>query len=129
MIKVIFKDLEKSELAKSVAEESMNDLVDKFPDLKNSHISLTLSMQNSPTQAGPDLFTVKFYCKTGRYRGVIMQRSAPNLYKALSELSNSLLERLNRFGDKKRVKKIKRARLDRLKSRTVDGWDSEKMAI
>ncbi|MCB0390894.1 MAG: hypothetical protein KDD58_06380 [Bdellovibrionales bacterium] len=113
MTRVIFKDLEKSELAKNAAEEYLSEVVQKFPDLNGSHYTLTLSMQNSPLQAGPDLFTAKFYCKSGKYKGVIMQRSSSNLYKALSDLSNSMLERLNRFGDKKRVKSIKKARKDK----------------
>ncbi|MCB0419496.1 MAG: hypothetical protein KDD61_00770 [Bdellovibrionales bacterium] len=129
MIRIIFKDLEKSELAKRVADDSMNDLFNKFPDLKTSYISLTLSMQNSPTQAGPDLFTVKFNCRSGKYRGAIMQKSAPNLYKALSDLSDGLLEKLNRFGDKKRSKRLKKARGERHKSRTSSGQESESVAI
>ncbi len=107
------KDLEKSELAKKIAMDSVNAVIEKFPDLEGSRISITLSMQNSPLQAGPDVFTVKFNCGSGKYKGVILERSASNLYKAMALLSNGLLERLNRFGDKQRVRVQKRARLQR----------------
>lgn len=110
MILVLFKDLEKSELAKQVTVDRFQDSIARFPDLENCRIIVTLSMENSPTQAGPDIFTVKFRCQTGRYKGVILERSASSLYIALAEVSDLLLERLNRFGDKERVKKIKQAR-------------------
>ncbi len=110
MVKIIFKDLEKSELAKQAALDRFQDAVNRFPDLKNCRSSITLSVENSPIQAGPDAFTVKFRCQSGKYKGVILERSAPNLYIALADFSEYLLERLNRFGDKERVKKIKQAR-------------------
>lgn len=124
MIQITFKDLEKSELAKETALEQMESVVEKFPDLAPSRVSLTLSMQNSPTQAGPDLFTVKFYCRGGKYNGVVLERSSSNLYKALAELSDALLERLNRYGDKRRVKNIKKAR-EKLTSLKLEDLDIE----
>lgn len=110
MIKIVFKDLEKSELAKQVALDRLQDAIVRFPDLEKCRVSVTLSMENSPTQAGPDVFTVKFRCQSGKYKGVILERSASTLYIALAEVSECLLERLNRFGDKERVKNIKKAR-------------------
>ncbi len=110
MVKVIFKDLERSELAKDAAIEHVQTLISRFPDLEDSKITMTLSMDNSPTQPGPDLFAVKFQCKSGKYKGVILEKYASNYYKALALLSENLLERLNRFGDKKRVQNRKKAR-------------------
>lgn len=104
MIQVIFKNLEKSELAKNLVENRLTDAVERFPDLHESQITATLTMDNSPTQAGPDLFGVKVRIVGGKYDGVILERSANSLYTALSELSERLLERLNRRGDRERVK-------------------------
>ena len=73
---------------------------------------MTISMKNSPFQAGPDVFSVKIQCHGGRYRGVILQKSASSLYIALADLVDHLLERLNRYGDKSRVKQIHKARED-----------------
>lgn len=123
MIDIVFKDLEKSELAKDATYNRMQDAMERFPDLERSRITITLSMENSPTQAGPDLFKVKFQCKSGKYNGVILERSAPTLYKALADVSESLLERLNRFGDKERVKKIKHARKIRQTSLPIESVD------
>lgn len=112
MLKIVFKNLEKSELAKEAAEERLATVADRFPDLCESRITVTLSMENSPLQAGPDVFSVKIQCHDGRYRGVIMQKSASSLYIALADLVDHLLEKLNRQGDKARVTQIHKARHD-----------------
>lgn len=110
MIKVIFKNLERSELAREAAHERLESLIEKFPDLEGSQIHMTLEMQNSPHQAGPDLFTARVQVINGRYRGVRLERSASSLYVALADLSDRMLERLNRMGDRARVQERNRAR-------------------
>lgn len=91
MIKVTFKNLEKSELARDVAIERLEVLLDKFPDLRQSRIVVTLEMQNSPAQAGPDLFVVKFQVSGGRYSGVFVKAST-SLYVALADIVDHMLE-------------------------------------
>lgn len=120
MIKIAFKNLEKSELAKDITLERLNDAIIRFPDLEKCKIRVTLAMENSPQQAGPDVFKVKFQCQSGKYDGVIIERSASTIYIALAELADNLLERLNRFGDKERVRKIKQARKVRKKMVSMD---------
>lgn len=115
MISIVFKNLEKSELAREAARERMETLIEKFPDLQRSRMRVTLSMENSPTQAGPDLFRVKVFCHGGRYRGVGLEKTSTNLYVALADVVDHLLERLNRFGDKHRV-------IQRQQSRKVVDW-------
>ncbi len=110
MIKVIFKNLDRSELAREAATERIEAVVEKFPDLDNNLISITLEMLNSPIHAGPDLFSVKVHVSSGRYRGVRLEKSAPNLYIALAHVVDHMLEMLNRFGDRARVKERNRAR-------------------
>ncbi len=103
MIQVIFKNLERSEMAKRLAEERISELIERFPELKKSRIAVTLSMDNSPNQSGPDFFGVKVRVLGGRLGGVILEKSANSLYVALAEVIERLLERLNRFGDRQRV--------------------------
>ncbi len=110
MIQVRFKNLEPSELAKDTAIERLSAIVEKFPDFFESEIRVTLSMENSPIQTGRDVFTVKVHGVRGKYRGVLMERSSNSLYAALADVVDRLLERLNRFGDKKRVQRRKQAR-------------------
>ncbi|NBX67853.1 MAG: hypothetical protein EBR01_02675 [Proteobacteria bacterium] len=104
MLKVIFKGLDRSELAREAAENKLEEVMSRFPELQQSTLAVTLGMENSSRQAGADVFTVKLRIETGKYRGVILEKSAPNLYSALGAVAEHLLERLNRFSDKARVK-------------------------
>lgn len=110
MIQVKFKNLEKSEMAREAARDRIETLVEKFPDLSSSKIQVTLEMENSPTQAGPDLFKVKLHLSSGRYKGITVEKANSNLYVALADVVDHMLEVLNRFGDKARVKERKAAR-------------------
>lgn len=67
-------------------------------------------MENSPAQAGPDLFRVQLLVSRGRYDGITVEKSDSNLYVALAKVSGHMLEVLNRFGDRARVRARKRAR-------------------
>ena len=71
---------------------------------------MTLEIENSPTQAGPDLFKVKIHVSRGLYNGITVEKSNSNLYVALAEMVDHLLEKFNRFGDKARVKERTGAR-------------------
>lgn len=110
MIQVKFKNLEKSEIAREAAQERIEILVEKFPDLSKCKIQITLEMQNSPLQAGPDLFKVKLHITRGRYDGITVEKSDASLYVALAEVIEHMLEKLNRFGDRKRVQERTKAR-------------------
>lgn len=103
MIQIKFKNLESSELAKEAALSRISPLIEKFPDLVKSRILVTLEMHNSPNQPGPDLFSVKIHCQSGRYRELTIEKSATNLYWAIADVTEHMLERLNRFGDRERV--------------------------
>lgn len=104
MIRIVFKNLHKSELAREAVEAKLEEAMDRFPDLRASRVVVTLSMDNSPRQTGADVFRVLMRVENGKYKGVIIEKSAPNLYVALGDISEHLLERLNRLGDKIRVK-------------------------
>jgi ribosome-associated translation inhibitor RaiA len=110
MTVVKFKNLDSSELAREAVSERLDCLKDKFPDLKACRIVTLLEMHNSPFKPGPDLFTVKVQVLNGRYRGVTISKSDGNLYVAFAAVAENLLERLNRFGDRTRVKNRRQAR-------------------
>lgn len=110
MIQIKFKNLNKSELLTQNVHDRVRPLEEKFNDLKESLIHVTLEMENSPLQAGPDLFKVKLHISSGRFAGIIVEKSDANLHVALAEVVDHMLEVLNRFGDRERVKKIKQAR-------------------
>mgnify|MGYP000900571970 CR=1 FL=1 len=110
MILVKFKNLDKSELAVEVVTERIETLVAKFPDLATCKIQVTLAMENSPIQAGPDLFKGKVYVASGRYENTTVEKADSNLYVALAEVVEAMLEKLNRYGDRKRVQERTQAR-------------------
>ena len=110
MINIKFKNLDKSELAREAVHDRIDGLIEKFPDLNDCKIRVTLEMENSPFQAGPDLFKVKLNIARGRYDGVTIEKSDSNLYVAMAEVVDHMLELLNRFGDRSRVKERSRAR-------------------
>lgn len=110
MIQVNFQNMERSDLVKEATIERLETMIERFPDLQNSNIKANLEMLNSPIHAGPDLFSVTVQISTGRYRGIQISKSAPNLYVALAEVIDRMLEKLNRFGDRNRVKSRTQAR-------------------
>ncbi len=110
MIQVKFKNLDRSSMIRESVIARVEPLVDKFIDLNKSKILITLEMENSPLQAGPDLFKVKIHVSGGRYRGITVEKADLNLYVALADVMDHMLEILNRHGDRVRVKQRKRAR-------------------
>lgn len=110
MIQVIFRSLKNSEFVKKEVLERFDHFVDRFPDLKNHLIKVTLAMENSPRHPGPDLFKVKVNINGSRYQEVILEKSSQNIYAAISEVSHRLLERFKRNVSKERMRTIKQKR-------------------
>lgn len=102
-MRIVFRNLEKSELAKEAVKERLGDMVEKFPKLKDHRITVTLFMENSPAQPGPDSFGVKVLIQGRDYRNVSLCKTSPSLYRALADVKEHLLEVLNRTGDRTRV--------------------------
>jgi ribosome-associated translation inhibitor RaiA len=111
MLNVVFKGLKNSDLATEFILAKVNEIVEKFPKLQGRKINLTLSMENSPQQAGPDVFGVKIRIARSKFRDIIIEKKTHNLYLAAQEVCEALLERLNRDGDKRRIVKRQQARL------------------
>jgi ribosome-associated translation inhibitor RaiA len=107
MITIKFKNLDKSEMAKEVVMSRFENLLIKFPDLNKSKVNVLLEMENSRTKAGLDSFKVKIFIKGGRYQGITLEKNHPNIYVAVADVYEHMLEALNRFGDKQRVKNRK----------------------
>lgn len=110
MIQVKFKNLKRSDLTQAVVLERMEAVIQKFPDLRDCKLQLTLEMANSPNHRGLDHFSVEVYIAKGRYEGIKIRKSNPNIYAALADVIDHLQEALNRFGDKVRVRQRRHAR-------------------
>lgn len=110
MIQIKFKDLEPSEAARKIAHGRISDALKRFPKGKPRAVSVTLGMQNSPAKPGADVFTVRTEVFGGRYHGLILEKSSGDLYAAIADVSDRLLERFNRHSDRLRVKALKQRR-------------------
>lgn len=102
-MRIVFRNLEKSEIAKEAVQERLGDMVEKFPKLENHKITVTLFMDNSPQQPGPDSFGVKVLIQGNTFNTISLCKTSPSLYLALADVREHLLEVLNRYGDKARV--------------------------
>lgn len=110
MIKIIYKNLEKSELLKNSIHDRIEPIISKFLKLKRHKVDVTLSMLNSPTQYGPDLFSVKVLISGKLLNNLIIEKTSSSMYIALADVCDHMLEILNRENDKKRVKARNQAR-------------------
>ena len=106
-MKIVYRNLERSELIDTVVNERMESLFEKFPSMKFSKIVCTVDMDNSPEQGGRDVFRVKIKFKSGQYQGVVLEKSGMFFHQALADVVETLHERLRRFDEKKRT--IKRS--------------------
>lgn len=102
MVRVVFKNLEKSEIIKKVVEEKLSHTIEKFPELDQAHATATVSMENSQFQAGRDVFHVRIILLSKRLRPIILEKTADNPYLAASVLSDRLFEVLHRSIERKR---------------------------
>lgn len=110
MIHIKFKNLAKSELASEIVSERLQPTIERFPELKMHVIQITLSMDNSPRQAGPDFFKVHLRILGLKYGGVFLEKSAPSLYLALAWVIDGAHERLTRRAQKRRTKRLMQLR-------------------
>jgi ribosome-associated translation inhibitor RaiA len=103
-MEIVFKNMERSELAREAVLERLDAVFSKFPFLETSRITVTVAMENSPQQAGPDLFSVTVQIQGLSERHFILSKSAHSLYLALAQLSDLLCEKLMRVRARSRVR-------------------------
>ncbi len=117
---VKFKNFDRSEFVLSAVHSKLETLIEKFPDLSRSQLQVILTMDNSPLQPGADQFRVRILISGGRYAGITIEKSHPNLFVALADLADHLLEKLNRCGDKTRVRARSKARMLKQRRYQID---------
>jgi len=110
MIQVQFKNLESSDLIRAIAAERIHAVISKFPQLSKTTVTVTLEMENSPAQPGADLFSVKVHFRERRHKSLTIKKSSTELYSALAEVAEHLLETIHRFEERDRSKRRKAAR-------------------
>jgi hypothetical protein len=78
MIRIFSKNMPRSELARDLVRARISGIVDKFSALRDHRITVTLEMENSPTQAGPDSFSASSVVSGRRFRALKLKRPARN---------------------------------------------------
>ena len=96
-----FVRLGKSEMIKEAIEDKVEPILDKFNLDDQSKAYIDVEMENSPHQAGRDVFKVKLFFKEGSMEGFVLEKSDINFYKALSQLTSTLATNIDRFKGKK----------------------------
>lgn len=104
MFQVIFKNMDSSSLMAENVQNKIFPTLEKFPDLKSHRVTVTLEMENSPFQAGPDLFSVSVMVTGKKYKNIRIKKSSENFYVAVSNLTESFTEHLSRKHEKMTTK-------------------------
>lgn len=104
MSQIIFKGMESSDFLRQAVEKKISIFTLKFCELKKTDLRITLEMLNSPFKSGPDLFLVKINIVSGRFKDLTIQKTSLNIYGAVADVFDCLLELINRKIDKDRVK-------------------------
>jgi ribosome-associated translation inhibitor RaiA len=92
-VRVQFQRLERSELARELAEERVGEVLREFPEHARSVFVVTLSSERSESSFTPDLFRARIVAEEPG-PPVDVESAAPSLYAALSSLQQTLRERL-----------------------------------
>ena len=95
-MEIQFVRLKKSSAVIEAIEDRMTPIFEKANIDYQRKVKITVAMENSPVQAGPDLFRVRMRIKTGIFRNLIVEKADMNFYKALSSLAESVSTTLQR---------------------------------
>jgi ribosome-associated translation inhibitor RaiA len=97
MVKVIFKNLEKSDLVRQVAAERIEKTISKFTELDELSSTVIVSREHSPAHAGADSFSAKLLIG-GRHgmKPVVLEKRATSLYQAVAQVADKALEIIHR---------------------------------
>ncbi len=115
-MKFVFKNMERSEFIERKVSNKIESFQEKFPSLKLSEIICTIKASKSSPQKTSEKFRVKLKINTGKYSGLILEKTSNLFHKALTEVTDGIHERLRRFDGKKLKQKRQLASLKTLNS-------------
>lgn len=111
MLRVVFKNLRKSKFAEDIVSTKVTAVLEKFPEFRPTSATAILEMENSPLQAGPDIYNVKLILTDKSLSPIVLQMKSGHLYQAAAMLSDRLLEVLHRAVAKRRdLRRFRRRR-------------------
>lgn len=109
-VQVVFQNLKRSEFIKSFVTDRVLSVLEKFPQNRRGKVVVYVSMENSPRQAGPDVFGVKVMLRNSIIKTFVMSKKAESLFQATAEVVDGLLETLHRQSERILSKRRNRER-------------------
>jgi ribosome-associated translation inhibitor RaiA len=95
-MKIVFKNMKSSLNAQEIIKEKLEAVFEKFPTLSEHKVTLTVEMENSPRQAGPDQFTISTMVTGKVFKNLRIKKSSKNFYLTVTEVVNGFNKLLNR---------------------------------
>lgn len=103
MVRVMFKNLKKSDFIEEFLSEKVQHILSKFPEAtKGGSATAVVAMENSQLHRGADLFQVKLILLLKGMKPIILQKENGNIYQAVAVLCDRLLESLHRHFERRR---------------------------
>jgi ribosome-associated translation inhibitor RaiA len=121
VIKVVFKNLQKSDMVRDIAAERLEKMLSKFPDFDGLSSNVIISREHSPENAGINEYSVKLHIEGQGIKPMVLEKRAENFYQALALVSDRALELLHRAHEKDRLHK----RQEKRKFKEASRWKTE----
>lgn len=91
MLKIVFKNIEPSQMARDILVERIAPILKRDPSLKECSVTIMLETENSLSQDVPDLFTLSLSAADKvNQKDLIIKKSSENFYHATASLAESL---------------------------------------
>lgn len=102
MVKVVFKNLAKSEMIRDIVMNRVEKTMAKFLDLEKVSSTVIVAREHSHEHTGVDWFSVKLLIAGKGLKPIVLEKRAEGLYQALAMVSDRALEILHRSIEKSR---------------------------
>ncbi len=102
MVKVVFKNLKKSELVREVTTERIEKTISKFSELARMAATVIVSREHSNEHSGASLFSAKLMLAGNGHKPLILEKRAESLYQALALVTDRAAEIFQRALSKDR---------------------------
>ncbi len=102
MVRVMFKNLKKSQFIENILDERIQHVLSKFPEAKGGTATAVVAMENSQFKKGADLFQVKLILLLKGMKPIVLIKENGNIYQAVAVLTDRLLESLHRHFERRR---------------------------
>ncbi len=102
MIRVVFKNLEKSDIVRAITSDRIERTISKFSELARMAATVIVSKEHSCEHSGPDLFSAKLLLVGNGHKPVVLEKRAESLYQAIALVTDRATEIFQRILSKDR---------------------------